>query len=124
MPEEETAAVGGAWDGGPDIDRRRYLALVQGALTGAISGLDARDRLRLSLYYAHEMTLRAIGRVLGESEATASRKLDRTRRGLREAIERRLREKQRLSDAEIALCFDYARTDPAFDLARTPPPDG
>jgi RNA polymerase sigma-70 factor (ECF subfamily) len=125
LPEEEPAAAGGASDDGPDIDRHRYLALVRGALAAAIAGLDARDRLRLSLYYGQDLTLAAIGRAIGESEATASRKLERTRRGLRDAIERRLREQHRLGDAEIGMCFDYARTDPAFDLARTlPPPAG
>ena len=122
LPDEETSAVGGAPGGDPDVDRDRYLALVQLALAAAIAGLVPQDRLRLSLYYARDMTLKAIGRVLGESEATASRKLERTRRTLRESVERRLREEQRLTDAEIALCFDYARTDPAFDLARALPP--
>jgi RNA polymerase sigma-70 factor (ECF subfamily) len=105
-------------------DRQRYLGLVRQALGAAIAGLDARDRLRLTLYYAQDMKLAAIGRVLGESEATASRKLERTRAGLRGAIERRLREVDRLTDQQVTECFDHARTDPAFDLARTlPPPD-
>ena len=127
LPDDEVAGepAGGAADGEPDVDRTRYLALVQNALSDALAGLDARNRLRLSLYYARDMTLKAIGRALGESEATASRKLERTRKALRAAFERRLRDEQRLTDAEIALCFDYARTDPAFDLARTlPPPEG
>jgi RNA polymerase sigma-70 factor len=122
LPDDGMPLDSGSPGGEPDVDRARYLALVRRALTGSIAGLDARDRLRLSLYYARDMTLKAIGRVLGESEATASRKLERTRRTLREAVERGLREEQRLTDAEIALCFDYVRTDPAFDLARTLPP--
>jgi len=28
----------------------------------------------------------------------------------------------RLTDSEVEQCFDHARTDPAFDLARTLPP--
>jgi RNA polymerase sigma-70 factor, ECF subfamily len=122
LPDDGVPSDDGARGGEPDVDRARYLALVQRALTDALAGLDAPDRLRLSLYYARDMTLKAIGRVLGESEATSSRKLERTRRMLRETVERRLREEQRLTDAEIAQCFDYARTDPAFDLARTLPP--
>ena len=72
------------------------------------------------------MTLAAVGRVLGESEATSSRKLERTRSGLRAAVETRLRETDRLTDAQVALCFEHARTDPVFDLARTlaPPEEG
>jgi len=122
LPDDEGEASGGVSDGTPAVDRERYLTLVQGALAAALARLEARDRLRLSLYYARDVKLKAIGRMLGESEATASRKLERTRRMLREAVERRLRDEQRLTDAEIALCFDYARTDPAFDLARTLPP--
>ena len=104
-----------------DPDRRRFLGLAQQALAGALSGLDARDRLRLSLYYAQGMRLAAIGRVLGESEATASRKLERTRGAVRAAVERQLRDTVGLTDAQIELCFDLARTDPAFDLARALP---
>jgi len=120
---EEPAA--GAADGPEfelDPDRRRFLGLARQALAGALSGLDARDRLRLSLYYAQGMRLAAIGRVLGESEATASRKLERTRGAVRAAVERQLRDTDGLTDAQIELCFDLARTDPAFDLARALPP--
>jgi RNA polymerase sigma-70 factor, ECF subfamily len=126
LPDDEMQAAEGEAGGYPDVDRARYLALVRRALAGSIARLDAQDRLRLSLYYARDMTLKAVGRVLGESEATASRKLERARRTVREAVERCLRQEQRLTDAEIALCFDYARTDPAFDLARTltPPETG
>ena len=75
-----------------------------------------RDKLRLSLYYAQEMKLAAVGRILGESEATSSRKLERTRSALRAAVEKRLRETDRLTDAQVALCFKHAQTDPAFDV--------
>jgi RNA polymerase sigma-70 factor (ECF subfamily) len=108
-----------------DPDRRRCRELTGLALADALAGIDARDRLRLSLYYAQGMRLAAIGKVLGESEATASRKLERTRVALRSAVEAQLREKGRLTDAQIDECFAYARTDPAFDLARAlPPPHG
>ncbi len=128
LPDGETAASATADRGETtalelEPDRRRHLGLVRQALGAAIAGLDARERLRLTLYYAQDMKLAALGRVLGESEATASRKLERTRVGLRAAIERRLREVDHLTDDEVAQCFDHARTDPAFDLARTLPPD-
>ena len=127
LPEDEASMP--TTPGSPafefDPDRRRFLDLVRQALGAAIEGLEPRDRLRLSLYYAQDLTLAAIGRVLGESEATASRKLDRTRGALRTAVEKRLREIDRLTDAQVELCFEHARTDPAFDLARTlPPPEG
>jgi RNA polymerase sigma-70 factor (ECF subfamily) len=124
LPDAEASAPGTSRspDFELDMDRQRFLGSVRRALAGAIAGLDARDRLRLSLYYTQEMKLAAIGRVLCESEATASRKLDRTRTELRTVVEQRLREDDRLTDAQIDRCFEYARTDPAFDLTRTLPP--
>jgi len=127
LPEDNASAP--ATPGSPDFeldpDRQRFLGLVRQALAGALAELGPRNKLRLSLYYAHGMKLAAIGRVLGESEATSSRKLERTRSGLRAAVEKRLRETDRLTDAQVDLCFEHARTDPAFDLARAlPPPEG
>jgi RNA polymerase sigma-70 factor (ECF subfamily) len=118
-PEAGTA-VGADFELNPE--RRRVLRLVRQALADAVTGLEARDRLRLSLYYTQDLTLAAIGRTLGESEATASRKLQRTREALRAAVEKRLRNVDRLTDAQVDQCFEHARTDPAFDLARTLPP--
>ena len=124
LPEDEASApatpLSPAFE--LDPDRHRFLELVRHALADALAGLDARERLRLALYYTQEMKLAAIGRVLSESEATASRKLERTRKDLRAAVEKRLRETERLTDAQVELCFEHARTDPAFDLARTLPP--
>jgi hypothetical protein len=57
--------------------------------------------------------------VLGEHEATVSRKLGRIRRQLRAGTERALREKHRLGPAEIERCFELALDDRAFDLERT-----
>jgi RNA polymerase sigma-70 factor (ECF subfamily) len=127
LPEDESSAppapVSPAFELGPD--RQRFLQLVRHALAAALAALEPRDKLRLSLYYAQEMTLAAVGRVLGESEATSSRRLERTRVALRAAVEKRLREIDRLTNAQVDLCFEHARTDPAFDLARTlPPPEG
>jgi RNA polymerase sigma-70 factor len=124
LPDDEAAmpAAPGSTAFELDPDRQRFLRLVRQRFAEALAGLEPRDRLRLSLYYTQEMTLAAIGRVLGESEATASRKLERTRGEVRAAVEERLRETDRLTDAEVGLCFEQARTDPAFDLARSLPP--
>jgi RNA polymerase sigma factor (sigma-70 family) len=95
-----------------DPDRDRYVALVRDALGRAVSGLAARDRLRLASYYVQQLTLAQIGRLLGESEATASRHLARTRRALRLEVERRLREDARLNDDQIAACLASVVEDP------------
>jgi RNA polymerase sigma-70 factor (ECF subfamily) len=124
LPDEEALPQGlpgaASFELGPD--RQRFLGLARQALAAALAGIDARDRLRLSLYYAQEMRLAAVGRVLGESEATSSRKLERTRAALRAAVERQLRDVDRLTDAQVRECFEQVRTDPAFDLARALPP--
>jgi IS30 family transposase len=64
------------------------------------------------------MTLAEIGRALGEHEATVSRQLERTRRELRRRVDAALRAEARLSEAQIALCYEYALEEWPFDLAR------
>jgi RNA polymerase sigma-70 factor (ECF subfamily) len=125
LPETEPAQPPLGTPPGPDPDRQKLVAELRTALEGALSNLAARDRLRLALYYAQGLTLAQAGRVLGESEATVSRKLDRTRGDLRREVERRLRARQ-LSAGQVAQCFDYATSDWGFDLeqalARGRPP--
>lgn len=98
-------------EGGPPIpmsptigraEPSRFVALLRVAVVAAISALAPRDRLRFSLYYAQDLTLAAIGRLLGEHEATVSRHLTRTRREIRDVAERRLRDDHGLDAASIA----------------------
>jgi RNA polymerase sigma-70 factor (ECF subfamily) len=88
----------------PEPDRTDGRAQFERALGETLSALDARDRLRLACYYAQELTLAETGRVLRESEATASRQLARTRRAIRDGVKRRLRA-DGLAEAQIAECF-------------------
>jgi RNA polymerase sigma factor (sigma-70 family) len=94
-----------------DSDCPRLLSLVTAALTGAISRLSARDRLRLASYYAQGLKLAEIGRVIGEHEATVSRQLARTRRALRLDMEHHLRHEMQLGEDEIAEGFRCAMND-------------
>jgi RNA polymerase sigma-70 factor (ECF subfamily) len=96
----------------PDPERTRYFTLVRQALGRAVSTLTARDRLRLGCYYVQELTLAETGRVMNESEATASRRLARSRKAIRHEIERQLRHEERLSDRQIAECFASVADDP------------
>lgn len=91
-----------------DPDRPRYLALLHRALKRAVSGLGARDRLRLGCYYTQQLTLAQTGRLLGEHEATASRHLAKTRRAIRQEVEHHLRSEAGLDDGQIARCFEFA----------------
>jgi len=86
-----------------DPERPRYLAAMQRALAAAVAALIDRDRLRLGLYYVQSMTLAEIGRLNGEHEATVSRHLARTRKQIRQEVERRLRAE--LTENQVAECF-------------------
>jgi RNA polymerase sigma-70 factor (ECF subfamily) len=102
----------------PDPERERYLMLMQTALEKALEALEPRDRMRLAYYYVEELTLLEIGRLLGEHEATASRKIERARQDVRRSVEAALRGEKKLSEAQLRLCYEYAREEWPFDLSR------
>ena len=111
-----------------DPHRERYVALFTSALEAELGSLPSSDRERLRLYYAEDKTLAEIGRKLSEHESSVSRSLERIRRHLRQAVEDVLRKGHSpskasasdygLSDAEIALCFEYAAEDVPIDFDR------
>lgn len=90
---------------GPDPDRGRYVSAMRAALAAGIAALAPRDRLRLACYYAQEMTLAQIARLTREHEATVSRQLAKTRRAIRDDVERRLQAEHGFSTVEIEECF-------------------
>jgi RNA polymerase sigma-70 factor len=112
LPEEESPAALASPSTSADPERPRYLTLIRQALGQAVACLPARDRLRLGCYYAQGLTLAATGRLLREHEATVSRQLARTRRAIREDVERQLRAEAGLTDAQIAQCFESVAEDP------------
>jgi RNA polymerase sigma-70 factor len=99
-----------------DPHRDRYVARFVAALHQTLALLGADDRERLELYYAREKTLAEIGRALGEHESSVSRNLERIRRQVRSSVEENLRCPPALSEAEIALCFQYAAEDSPIDF--------
>jgi len=102
----------------PDLERAQYLAVLQAALTAALGAIEPRDRLRLAYYYADDRTLAEIGRLLGEHEATVSRKLERARRDVRRRVELTLREERKWTEAQVRLCFECAQGEWPFDLEK------
>jgi len=112
--------------------RAMYLQKFRETLSAALASLDARDGERLRLYYAEDRTLAEIGRELGEHESSVSRNLERVRAELRATVEGLLRAGKAavnggvampgaagmsgMSDAQIALCVQYAAEDAAIDL--------
>ncbi|MEP7117427.1 MAG: sigma-70 family RNA polymerase sigma factor [Acidobacteriota bacterium] len=73
--------------------RAAAMCTAAAAITVALAALAADSRMRLAYYYAHGLTLAQAGRLFGESEATASRKLERARQALRAGIESALRDR-------------------------------
>lgn len=102
-------------------ERARYVRMLGLALDIALNALAPQDRMRMAYYYRHELSLKEIGRMMGDHESTVSRKLARTRDHLKSEIERRLRDIELLSQDQIRLCYDFAAGDLRFDLARALP---
>lgn len=73
--------------GGAEPDETERMRLAGTCLSDALARLDAPSRLRLAYYYVHGLTLAEAGRLFGEHEATASRKLEKARTTLRGLIE-------------------------------------
>lgn len=94
----------------PDLDCPGLIDLLAKALAEAVARLGDRDRLRLRCYYAEQLTLAQTGKLLKEHEATVSRRLARTRRAIREEVERDLRARG-LGDAQVVRCFECASED-------------
>jgi RNA polymerase sigma factor (sigma-70 family) len=105
-PEDRPAALGGH---------------VERALDQALAALDPRDRLRLAYYHADDLTLAAVGRLLGEHEATVSRKLQKTRDQLKAAIDAVLTTDLRLGPDERRACYEQAIQLGRFDIAQLKP---
>lgn len=102
-----------------DPDRDHLVPLVERAVRAAIDALPAKDRLRLRSYYVSQLTLAEIGRITAEHEATVSRQLARTRRALRDEVQRHLREAAQLSEAQVHRALELAIEDPgALSLQR------
>jgi RNA polymerase sigma factor (sigma-70 family) len=99
-------------------ERSRFVAIFQACLTAVIGALDPHDRLRLAYYYLDELTLAQIGKLLGEHEATVSRKLERTRRDVRKHVEATLRQDKKFTEEQLHLCYEYAQQEWPFDLTR------
>ena len=116
LPDEDLQRPSAGSAGDADPARGRRQMLLHDLLCAALDALAPRDRLRLACYYQRQLTLAATGRILGEHEATVSRQLARTRRTVREAIERGMK-RAGLSAAEIEEAVATAASDAgAFDL--------
>lgn len=121
LPTDDQSAALPAPEDAAAPEHGRFVELMQRALTDAVARLEPRDRLRLACYYAQNLTLAQIGRMLREHESTTSRHLARTRRAIREDVEQQLKQAG-LSEAGIAECFSTVSADAGpLDLAEILP---
>ncbi len=120
VPENAIVSIRNSAEGRePDPERARFAGAMRRALAAAIAALASRDRVRLACYYTQEMTLAAIGRLLGEHEASVSRHLTRIRREIRDTVERALREDHGFDDRAVADCVRSVLDDAgSLDLSK------
>jgi RNA polymerase sigma-70 factor len=102
----------------PDPDRARLIAALEYSLRESLNTLSPGDRLRLSYYYVHDLTLAQTAALTREHESSTSRNLARTRTAIRDRVTRTLRREFHFSDDQISQCFEYATGDWPFDLDR------
>ncbi len=114
----EQSVVAAPGEDRPDPDRARYVTALGEAVTTALNELKPRDRMRLNFYHLEQLTLKEIGRIMGEYESSVSRRLTRTRTQLRRRIEQVLRREKGLNEEQIRLCYDYALEAWPVDLSR------
>jgi RNA polymerase sigma factor (sigma-70 family) len=110
LPEDDQTSALPAPEDPIAPQRGRFVELMQRTLAAAVARLEPRDRLRLACYYAQNLTLAQIGRMLHEHEATTSRHLARIRRVIREDVEQQLSH-MGISEAETAECFASVSSD-------------
>jgi len=102
----------------PDPDRARLIAALERSLREALSALPTEDRLRLSYYYVHDLTLAETAALICEHESSTSRNLARARTAIRDCVIRTLRREHHFSEDQIEQCFEYATGDWPFELGR------
>lgn len=105
LPDDDAPGALPAAPSVPDAGVSAYHAAMHAALVLALAALAPRDRLRVACYYAQNMKLAAIGRLLGEHEASVSRHLTRTRGAIRTAVEAHLRTVAGYDESAVTECF-------------------
>jgi RNA polymerase sigma-70 factor len=96
----------------------RWGPVLSRLLAEELKGLAARDRLLLSLYYLHGVSLKAIGRQFDVHEATASRWLESLRQGIRKRIERELRLRHGFRGRDLDSLWRWVSDNESFSLER------
>ena len=121
LPDDLPATATERASSGPEEER--YARMLGETVTAVLSELSTAHRLLLSLYYVQQLTLKQIGRVTGEHEATISRHLDALRKKMRKRIEEYLRKVKKLGAYEIDRCLNFDSRGALFDLNKDLKPE-
>ena len=104
-------------------DDQRYAQLLSEAVGVILRQLPAPEKLLLAYYYVQQLTLKQIGRLTGEHEATVSRHLEALRKKLRKQIEEYLRKVKKLAAFDVDRCLDFASRGVTVDLEKALKPE-
>ncbi len=99
-----------------DSDEEKYARWLGEAVSAALRELSPEDRLILSYYYVQLLTLKQIGRIMGQHESTVSRQLDGLRKKMRKKIEDYLRKVKKLSALDVERCLSFEARGAIFQL--------
>jgi len=99
-------------------DDRRYAECLGDAVEASLKEVPPDEKLLLGYYYVQELTLKQIGRLTSEHEATISRHLEAIRKKLRKRIEAYLRNVRKLSAFELDRCLDFASRGVIMNMER------
>ncbi|MFB3923644.1 MAG: RNA polymerase sigma factor [Terriglobia bacterium] len=97
-------------------DDQRYSDLLSEALNITLRELTPAEKMLLGFYYVQQLTLKQIGRLRGEHEATVSRNLEALRKKIRKRLEAYLRRTKKLPAYDVDRCFDFAARGVSIDL--------
>lgn len=97
---------------------RHYAECLGDAVEASLQEVPPDGKLLLGYYYVQELTLKQIGRLTGEHEATISRHLESLRKKLRKRIETYLRNVRKLSALEMDRCLDFASRGVIMNMER------
>jgi RNA polymerase sigma factor (sigma-70 family) len=106
-----------------DQDEEKYANLLGEAVSVILRELPAGDKLMLSYYYVQQLTLKQIGRITSQHEATVSRHMDALRKKMRKKIEEYLRKVKKLTAYEIERCLSFESRGALFKLDKELKPE-
>ena len=97
-------------------EEEKYARWLGEAVSVTLRGLAPEEKLALSYYYVQLLTLKQIGRITGQHEATVSRHLDGLRKKRRKKIEEYLRKIKKLSALDVERCLSFEARGALFQL--------